>query len=126
DQEPAAPPPAPVPVTTPAPSAAAAGDGNETLRLGTYRPLWASPEVEVSPALKFLVPEPTVELSPDDARRLEVGDGDGVQVGSNGTRLNVVAAVRSGVPVGSAFLAEGIASESANLLTEPLIEVHKR
>ena len=31
--------------------------------------------------------------------------------------------VRSGVPAGSAFLADGIAAESANALTEPLIEV---
>jgi NADH-quinone oxidoreductase subunit G len=114
-------PPAPVPVTTPAPRAQA----NGALRLGTYRPLWASPEVEISPALKFLVPEPTIELSPDDARRLGVGDGEDVEVGSNGTRLNVIASIRSGVPAGSAFLADGIASESANALTEPLIEVHK-
>ncbi len=130
DPEAIAPPPAPVPVTTPAPGPAAdaAADGigsHPPLRLGTYRPLWASPEVEVSPALKFLVPEPTVELSPDDARRLGIGHGDGVQVGANGTRLNVTAAIRSGVPVGSAFLADGIASESANALTEPLIEVRK-
>jgi NADH-quinone oxidoreductase subunit G len=116
-------PPAPVPVTTPAPSPAP--DGDSALRLGTYRPLWAAPECEISPALKFLIPTQTVELSPADARRLGIGDGDDVQVGSNGTRLSVTAAIRTGVPAGSAFLAEGIASNSANALTEPLIEVHK-
>jgi hypothetical protein len=34
--------------------------------------------------------------------------------------------VRSGVPAGTVFLAEGIAAGSANVLTEPLVEVHKR
>ena len=44
----------------------------------------------------------------------------------NGTRVNAKAFVRSAVPAGSAFLAEGIrGGESANALTEPLIEVHK-
>ena len=123
DPESFPPPPAPVPVTTPAPGPEPDGDG--ALRLGTYRPLWAAPECEISPALKFLIPTQTVELSPDDARRLGIGDGDDVQVRSNGTRLHVTAAIRTGIPVGSAFLADGIATDSANALTEPLIEVHK-
>jgi hypothetical protein len=42
-----------------------------------------------------------------------------------GTRLKATAAVRTGVPAGAAFLAEGIATDSANLLTSPEIEVHK-
>ncbi|MFZ0043196.1 MAG: molybdopterin-dependent oxidoreductase, partial [Solirubrobacteraceae bacterium] len=122
-KEPLGLPPAPVPVTTPAPSPHP--DGDAVFRLGTYRPVWAAPECEISPALKFLVPEQAVELSPEDAQRLGIGDGDGVQVAANGTRLQVTAAIRTGVPAGSAFLAEGIATDSANALTEPLIEVHK-
>jgi NADH-quinone oxidoreductase subunit G len=98
---------------------------NGTLRLGTYRPLWASPEVEISPALKYLVVQQTLELSPQDALRLGIEHGETVEVAQNGTRLTAAAAVRTGVPAGSAFLAEGIASASANELTEPLIEVHK-
>ena len=43
----------------------------------------------------------------------------------NGTRLSATAAVRTGVPEGTAFLAEGIATDSANALTERLIEVIK-
>ena len=43
----------------------------------------------------------------------------------NGTRLQGRAAVRTGVPAGVAFLAEGIAADSANLLTEDEIEVRK-
>jgi NADH-quinone oxidoreductase subunit G len=98
---------------------------NGGLRLGTYRSLWAAPEVEISPALKYLVPEQRLELSPEDARRLEIDHGDTVVVSSNGTRLAATAAVRSAVPPGSAFLAEGIAANSANALTEPLIEVRR-
>jgi NADH-quinone oxidoreductase subunit G len=96
-----------------------------TLRLGRYRSIWASPEVEVSPALKFTVAEQLVELAPDDARRLGIADGDELVVGSNGTRVRGRAHVRTGVPVGTAFLADGIAAESANALTEPIVEVRR-
>jgi NADH-quinone oxidoreductase subunit G len=95
------------------------------LRLGTYRPIWAAPECEVSPALKFLIPEQQVELSPHDAQRLGIADGENVVVAQNGTRLNAKAFVRSTVAAGSAFLADGLAKDSANTLTEPLIEVIK-
>ena len=54
------------------------------LRLGTYRSLWSSKEVDVSPVLQFLRPQQVVELSPVDAERLGVADGDQVEVGSNG------------------------------------------
>ena len=43
----------------------------------------------------------------------------------NGTRLTARAAVRTGVPPGSAFLADGHRADSANALTEPLVEVRK-
>jgi NADH-quinone oxidoreductase subunit G len=105
------------------PAPAAASNGH--LALGTYRPIWASPEVEVSPALKYLIAEQQVELSPQDAQRLGIHDGEDVIVAQNGTRVAATAAVRSAVPAGSAFLAEGIAVASANSLTEPLIEVIK-
>jgi len=98
---------------------------NGHLRLGTYRPIWASPECEISPALKFLIPEQQVELSPEDARRLGVLHGEEVLVAQNGTRLAAKAFVRSAVPAGSAFLADGLSVQSANVLTESLIEVIK-
>jgi NADH-quinone oxidoreductase subunit G len=97
----------------------------DSLRLGRYRPIWASPEVEVSPALKFAVAHQQVELSPEDARRLGIANGEAVEVAQNGTRLHGRAAVRTGVPIGTTFLAEGIASDSANALTEPIVEVRK-
>jgi NADH-quinone oxidoreductase subunit G len=98
---------------------------NGSLRLGTYRPIWASPEVEISPALKFLFPGQRIELSLQDAERLGISDGETVRVSQNGTSLSATAAIRSGVSAGTAFLAEGIGSDSANVLTEPVIEVRK-
>jgi NADH-quinone oxidoreductase subunit G len=113
------------PDEAPAAPATAAPADSGALRLGTYRPLWAAPEVEISPALKFAVPTQHLELSPQDAERLEIVNGDRVEVASNGTRLRATAAIHSGVPAGSAFMAEGIAHDSANAITEPLIEVRK-
>ena len=98
---------------------------NGTFRFGTYRPIWAAPEVEASPALHYTVAHQQVELAPEDAARLGIANGEAVQVAQNGTRLKATAAVRTGVPAGTAFLAEGIASESANVLTEPVIEVRR-
>ena len=110
------------------PSQAGAQEGasNGGLRLGTYRSIWAAPEVEISPALQFTVAEQHVELAPEDAQRLGVSPGDVVDVSQNGTRLTATAHIRTGVPAGTAFLAEGIANGSANAFTEPDVEVHKR
>jgi NADH-quinone oxidoreductase subunit G len=99
---------------------------NGALRLGRYRPIWAAPEVEISPALKFTIAQQQVELSPEDATRLGIGHGEDVEVAQNGTTLHARAAVRTGIPPGVAFLAEGIAEDSANELTEPLVEVRRR
>jgi NADH-quinone oxidoreductase subunit G len=98
---------------------------NGALKLGRYRPIWAAPEVEVSPALHYTVAEQQVELAPEDARRLGIANGETVEVAQNGTSLRGRAAVRTGVPAGVAFLAEGIAADSANLLTDTEIEVRK-
>jgi NADH-quinone oxidoreductase subunit G len=115
----------------PRPSASVEGEreavahANGSLKLGTYRPIWAAPEVEISPALQYTVARQQVELAPEDAARLGIADGEAVEVAQNGTRLSATAAVRTGVRSGTAFLAEGIASDSANVLTERQIEVHK-
>jgi NADH-quinone oxidoreductase subunit G len=101
------------------------GGGNGALRLGRYRPIWADPQVEISPALQYTIARQQLELSPEDAQRLGISSGQTIEVVQNGTRLTGTAQVRSGVPVGTAFLAEGIASESANALTEATIEVRK-
>ncbi len=108
--------------TVPPPPARPAS-ANGALRLGRYRSIWAAPEVELSPALHFTIAEQLVELSPEDAERLGIGNGAAITVAQNGTRLAARAAIRTGVPAGSAFLADGIAAESANALTAPLVEV---
>jgi NADH-quinone oxidoreductase subunit G len=118
---------------------------NGALKLGRYKPIWAAPEVELSPALHHTIAHQQVELSPEDANRLGIAHGSEVTVAQldgagaaqsgeagrraggkpAGTRLNARAAIRTGVPRGTAFLAEGIAADSANALTEPLVEVIK-
>ena len=77
------------------------------LRLGTFRSLWSSKEVDVSPSLRFLRPRQVVELSPVDAERLGIREGDQVEVGSNGTRVKGAVKLRAAVPGGSVFIAAG-------------------
>jgi anaerobic selenocysteine-containing dehydrogenase len=102
---------------------AAGGTADGALRLGTFRPLWASKEVEVSPALRFLVPRQVVELSPNDAQRLGISPGAEVEVASNGHKVQGAAVVRAAVPAGSVFIAEGVPDGSGNMLTEPVVVV---
>jgi NADH-quinone oxidoreductase subunit G len=66
-----------------------------------------------------------VELSPQDADRLGIGDGDRVEVGSNGTRVRGPARLRAAVPSGSVFLAAGTAEEPANALTDAVVEIRR-
>jgi NADH-quinone oxidoreductase subunit G len=98
---------------------------NGTLRLGTWRSLWASPEVDLSPALQFMRPRQLAELSPADADRLGVRDGDQVEIGGNGTRVRAPARLRASVPGGSVFLVEGTDDQPANRLAGPLVEVRR-
>ncbi len=98
---------------------------NGALRLGIYRPIWAAPEVEISPSLHYTIARQQLELSVEDARRLGVASGDLVDVAENGTRLRAKAVVRSAVPPGAVFLADGIAEDSANALSGESVEVAK-
>jgi NADH-quinone oxidoreductase subunit G len=114
--------PAGLPVAEAAPAARA---GDKRLRLGTFRTLWASKEVDASPALKFLRAQQVVELSPADAEALGIAEGDRVEVGANGTRVRGPVRLRASVPGGSVFLLEGTHDEPANVLTEPLVEIRR-
>jgi NADH-quinone oxidoreductase subunit G len=96
---------------------------NGVLRLGTFRSIWASPEVELSPALKFLRQSQRAELSPADARRIGIAHGDRVTVGSNGSSVHATAVLRAAVPEGTVFLETGIAEDSATELEDALVEV---
>ena len=102
----------------------AAPAANGSLRLGTFRTLWASKEVDVSPILQFARPDQVVELSPGDAEALGVRHGDDVEVRSNGHSVQGRAHIRAAVPAGSVFLAEGTARDAANVLAAAaLVEV---
>jgi NADH-quinone oxidoreductase subunit G len=102
--------------TVATPEALPSADGR--LRLGTYRSIWAGPEVAVSPALQFLRARTRVEMSPADAQRLELFDGEKVVVGADDARVDAVVSLRAAIPEGSAFL-EG------NAVDGPLVEVRK-
>jgi NADH-quinone oxidoreductase subunit G len=92
-------------------------ESNGRLRLGTFRSIWAAPEVELSPALKFLTARQRAEMSPQDAERLGVTNGERVEVGLNGTRVRATVALRADMPAGTVFLEENVAEDGANLLT---------
>jgi NADH-quinone oxidoreductase subunit G len=110
---------------TSAESYVAVASPNGALRLGSFRSIWAAPEVEVSPALKFLHPSQRVEMSPLDAERLGLSQGDRVRVGPEDGSVRATVALRAASPAGSVFLEEGIGSESANALEGPLVEIRK-
>jgi NADH-quinone oxidoreductase subunit G len=116
-QRPAGPLPQPRRLDVPRPG------GLGDLRVGTWRPLWASKEVDVSPHLQFARPRQVVELSPADAQRLGIGDGDVVEVGSNGTRVTGPVKLRAAIPSGSVFVAVGVTDSPGNVLHPGPVEV---
>ena len=101
-------------------SGSSRGDGG--LRIGTYRDLWAAEVAERSPALRFLVPNQTLELAPSDAERLDVASGDEVDVRSNGASVRARVSLRDRVRPGSGFLIEGL-GDAAGALRGESVEV---
>jgi NADH-quinone oxidoreductase subunit G len=89
---------------------------NGALRLGTFRSIWAAPEVDASPALKFLAPRQQLELSPADAEKLGLRQGDHVRVGADGATVKATVALRANVPAGTVFLGEATAEDAAGEL----------
>jgi NADH-quinone oxidoreductase subunit G len=86
------------------PPARARASGSE-LALGSFRSIWAGPEVAHSPALHFLRSRARVLLAPVDAQRLELFDGSTAIVTPEGAdAVEAHVAVRDAVPPGSAFL----------------------
>ena len=96
---------------------------NGKLVLGSYRSIWASPEVEISPALKFLSRTPTAELSATDAERLGIAQGGRVQIGSNGSAFKATATVRSDVPAGFVFVEDGLSASAPRPAVGETVEV---
>jgi NADH-quinone oxidoreductase subunit G len=92
------------------------GEPTSSLRLGTYRDLWAGPITELNPPLKFLQPQQHVEVSPSDAERLGLRSRDMVRVGQNGSNIEARVEIKERVPHGVCFLIEGVAEGNANQL----------
>jgi NADH-quinone oxidoreductase subunit G len=101
--------------------AAPAPLGEGELRLGTFRPLWAAKEVDLSPHLHFLRPHQVVELSPLDAERLGIGNADVVEASAGDATVTAAVRLRQSVPAGSVFLAAGTLDEPANVLTGDVV-----
>ena len=95
---------------------------NGALQIGTYRDLWAAEVTDRAPALRFLSPKQTLELSPADAERLELGGAQEVEVRSNGTSVRARVAIRERVRPGSAFLVDGL-GDGAGALARELVEI---
>jgi NADH-quinone oxidoreductase subunit G len=99
-----------------APPPAASPNGDGSLRLATLRDLWASWETDHSPALDFLKPAQELQLHPDDARRLGIGNDQEVDVASNGDSVRARVRLRDSLRPGAAYLIAGTAEQNANLL----------
>jgi NADH-quinone oxidoreductase subunit G len=113
------------PVTN-GPRSSALGSPGGRLLVGSYRSIWASAEVEVSPALRFLTRTQRVEISPADAARFGLRQGEEVLVFSDDERrVRCRVEVRNAVPTGSAFLEAGIHAESVESLHGPLVRIHR-
>ena len=98
-----------------------------SLRLGTYRDLWAHEVTERSKALRFLMPAQTLEVSLADAERLGISQGDQVSVRSNGHSVNAKVAIRERIRPGSGFLIEGTQLDGANVLSgATTVEIEKK
>jgi NADH-quinone oxidoreductase subunit G len=76
----------------------------EGMVLGAAPSLWTGPEVEHSPSLRFLDTGPLVLLSPADARRLGLSDGELAEVNAGGDPVQATVVIRTGVPEGSLFM----------------------
>ena len=88
----------------------------DTLRLGTYRDLWAGPITELNSPLRFLQPQQRVELSVSDAERLGLKAGDPARVSQNGTSVSARVSIKERVPEGVCLMLEGVAEGNANAL----------
>ena len=91
------------------------------LRLVRYRPLFSGPLVERVAELGFQRPEAEIELAAADAERREIGNGDVVDVRSNGTSLALRARLNRRLMPGVVRIAEEHAGD-----LHPTVEVVKR
>jgi len=86
------------------------------LALGTYRDLWAGPITELNPPLKFLTPHQRLEISPHDAERLDLKNGEAIRVSQNGSSIDAAVLIKERIAPGTVFMAEGVVGANANAL----------
>jgi NADH-quinone oxidoreductase subunit G len=91
--------------------------------LGSYRSIWAGPEVKASPALAFLAPSQRVELNPADADQLGVRHDEQVLVSDDHGEVRGRVALRDSAPAGTAFLERELDEGGANMLRGPQVRI---
>ncbi len=93
------------------------------LLVGTYRSIWAAPEVAASPALAFLTPRQRVELAPADAEALELRHDEAVVVSDGEREVRARVVLRAAAPAGTAFLERELEEDGANVLRGPHVRI---
>ena len=89
-------------------------------QLVRYRPLFSGAAVERIPELQFQRPPAEVELAARDAKRLKIKRGDPVDIRSNGTTVQLRAAINKRLKTGVVRVAEDHARD-----LHPTVEVSK-
>ena len=93
------------------------------LLLGSYRSIWAWPEVSAAPALSFLAPRQRVELAPRDAAKLGLRHDEDVFVSDDERSVRARVFLRDAAPGGTAFLERSLEEEGANVLNGPHVSI---
>ncbi|GAH48009.1 unnamed protein product, partial [marine sediment metagenome] len=75
-----------------------------------------------SPALDSEFPEPFLELSPGDAEKLGIEDGDKVEVSSRRGEIQITALVTDRIKAGVVFIPFHFAESAANVLTNSALD----
>ena len=68
------------------------------------------------------VPDPYVELNPEDADRLGIEDGESIRVATRRGEIEIPAALTDMVPKGTVFITFHFAEAAANRLTNPALD----
>ena len=88
-----------------------------TLSTGRVLYHWHGGTMTRRSKLDEIYPEPTVEIHPDDAQRLEIGAGDWIRVRSRRGAITVKALLTERSPAGLVFIPFHFAEAAANELT---------
>jgi anaerobic selenocysteine-containing dehydrogenase len=62
------------------------------------------------------MPHQRIEISPTDAQRLDLKNGEAVRVSQNGNAVDAAVLIKERIAPGTVFLAEGVGGANANSL----------